>query len=173
MLVAQSCLTLCSPVDCNLPGSSIPGKNARVGCHFLLWEIFLAQGLNPGLHNSYHTAASYLDICLLYLPLGHSLPCSSYLWHLPWYNWMNMLTNPLLFNPCGRRGWRRAICMQDVTCASRGDDALSSYHMHLVVSAHPPCFQRIVTWLIQPGSLANDFLLLGLSRQCSDYNHAS
>ena len=26
-----------------------PGKNAGVGCHFLLQEIFLAQALNPGL----------------------------------------------------------------------------------------------------------------------------
>ena len=130
VLVAQSCLTLCSPVDCSLTGSSIPGKNASVGCHFLLWEIFLTQGLNPGLHNSYHTAASYLDICLLYLPLGHSLPCSSYLWHLTWcsFTWMNMLTNPLLFNTCGRRGWRRVVCMQGVACASWGDDALRSYH---------------------------------------------
>ena len=30
----QSCLTLCDPVDCDLPGSS-PGKNSGVGCHFL------------------------------------------------------------------------------------------------------------------------------------------
>ena len=26
-----------------------PGKNARVGCHFLLQRIFLTQGSNPGL----------------------------------------------------------------------------------------------------------------------------
>ena len=26
-----------------------PGKNTGVGCHFLLQEIFLIQGLNPGL----------------------------------------------------------------------------------------------------------------------------
>ena len=25
VLVAESCLTLCSPVDCNLPGSSVYG----------------------------------------------------------------------------------------------------------------------------------------------------
>ena len=37
--VAQSCLTLCDPVDCSLPGSSvdvISSKNTGVGCHFLL-----------------------------------------------------------------------------------------------------------------------------------------
>ena len=50
--VAQSCLTLCDPVDCSLPGSSVHGilqarilewvvisfssKNTGVGCYFLL-----------------------------------------------------------------------------------------------------------------------------------------
>ena len=51
--VAQSCPTLCDPMDCILPGSSIDGifqtKNTGVGCHFLLQEIFLTKGLNPGL----------------------------------------------------------------------------------------------------------------------------
>ena len=52
-LVAQSCLTLWDPMDCNLPGSSahgdFPGKNTGVGCHALIQGIFLAQGSNPGL----------------------------------------------------------------------------------------------------------------------------
>ena len=43
-LVAQSCLTLCNPLDCSLPGSSthgtFSGKNTAVGCHFLLQGIF-------------------------------------------------------------------------------------------------------------------------------------
>ena len=51
--VAQSCLTLCSPVDCSPPGSSIHGiLQARI----LEWVaisfsrgIFLTQGSNPGL----------------------------------------------------------------------------------------------------------------------------
>ena len=52
-LGAQSCLTLCDPMDCSLPGSSIhgdsPGKNTGVGCHALLQGIFPTQGSNPGL----------------------------------------------------------------------------------------------------------------------------
>ena len=52
-LVAQSCPTLCDPMDCSPPGSSIhedsPGKNTRVGCHALLQGIFPTQGSNPGL----------------------------------------------------------------------------------------------------------------------------
>ena len=47
--VAQSCPTLCNPMDCSLLGSSINGIfQARVGCHFLLQGIFPTQGLNLG-----------------------------------------------------------------------------------------------------------------------------
>ena len=52
-LVAQSYSTLCDPVDCSPPGSSVhedaPGKNTGVGCHALLQGIFPSEGLNPGL----------------------------------------------------------------------------------------------------------------------------
>ena len=51
----QSCLTLCDPMDCNLPGSfcpwGSPGKNIGVGCHAFLQGIFPTQGSNPGLLN--------------------------------------------------------------------------------------------------------------------------
>ena len=51
--VAQSCPTLCNPVDCSLPGSTVPGiLQARI----LEWVsisfsrgIFPAHGSNPGL----------------------------------------------------------------------------------------------------------------------------
>ena len=47
--VAQSCPTLCDPMDCSLLHPwDFPGKNTGVDCHFLLQEIFLTQGLNPG-----------------------------------------------------------------------------------------------------------------------------
>ena len=52
-LVAHSYLTLCDPMDCSPPGSSVhgdsPDKNTGVGCHTLLQGIFPTQGLNPGL----------------------------------------------------------------------------------------------------------------------------
>ena len=52
-LVAQSCLTLCNPVDSTPPGSSVhgnsPGKNTGVGSHALFQGTFPTQGLNPGL----------------------------------------------------------------------------------------------------------------------------
>ena len=50
---AQSYLTLCDPMDCRPPGSSVhgdsPGKNTGEGCHFLLQGIFPTQELNPRL----------------------------------------------------------------------------------------------------------------------------
>ena len=50
--VAQSCLTVCDPMDCSPPGISVHGdslgKNTGVGCHTLLYGIFPTQGLNPG-----------------------------------------------------------------------------------------------------------------------------
>ena len=51
----QSCLTLCDPVDCTLPGSSVHGifQARTVEWVALLQGIFPAQGLNP-----------YLFMCL-------------------------------------------------------------------------------------------------------------
>ena len=52
-LVAQSCPTLCNPMDCNPPGSSVhedfPGKNTGMGCHAFLQGILPPQELNQGL----------------------------------------------------------------------------------------------------------------------------
>ena len=52
-LVTLLCPTLCDPMDCSLPGSSVygdsPGKKTWVGWHFLLQGIFPTQGSNPGL----------------------------------------------------------------------------------------------------------------------------
>ena len=82
VLVGQSCPTLCDPMDCSPPGSSVhgilqarvlecvaisfsrgsswPRGGTGVGCHFLLQGIFLTQGWNPGLlhyrQNLYHWA---------------------------------------------------------------------------------------------------------------------
>ena len=56
VLVAQSCPTLCNPMEPSSllhPWNSL-GKNTGVGCHFLLQEIFLTQGLNLGLLTLYH-----------------------------------------------------------------------------------------------------------------------
>ena len=48
-LFSQSCSTLCNPIDCSPPDSSVheifPGENMEVGCHFLQ-ETFPTQGLS-------------------------------------------------------------------------------------------------------------------------------
>ena len=54
--VAQSCPTLCDPMDWVGPTRLLspwdfPGKSIGVGCHFLLQGIFLTQGSNPGLRH--------------------------------------------------------------------------------------------------------------------------
>ena len=54
-LVAQLCPTLCDPMDCSPPGSSVhgdsPGKSTGMGCHALLQGIFPTQESNPGLQH--------------------------------------------------------------------------------------------------------------------------
>ena len=49
-MLSPSCPTVCDPMDCSPPGSSVHGdslgKNSGVGCHFLLQGIFSTQGLN-------------------------------------------------------------------------------------------------------------------------------
>ena len=52
VLVAYSCLTLCDPVVCGLPGSSVQGiLQARIWecSHSFLQRIFLTQESNPSL----------------------------------------------------------------------------------------------------------------------------
>ena len=93
--VAQLCLTLCDPMDCSLPGSSVHGiLQARilewVFCS-LLQEFFPTQGLNPGLQhcrrNLYcldHQGSSL--ICkgsLLICSQEHSVICSFCLFPRP------------------------------------------------------------------------------------------
>ena len=56
--VAQSCPTLCDPMDCSLRllhPWDFPGKSARVDCHFLLQGMFPTQESNLGLPNCRQT----------------------------------------------------------------------------------------------------------------------
>ena len=53
-LAAQSCPTLCDPMDCSPPGYPVhgdsPGKNTGVGCYAFLQGILATQGSNPVFH---------------------------------------------------------------------------------------------------------------------------
>ena len=76
----QSCPTLCNPMDCSPPGSSIHGgslgKNTGVGCHALLLRTFPTRGWKPGcnapatriatLYQLSHQGSLYDPLLLLY-----------------------------------------------------------------------------------------------------------
>ena len=68
-VLAQLSPTLCNPMDCSLPGSSVhgnsPGKITGVGCHFLLQGIFPSQGMNLCLLHLLHWQADSLPLCHL------------------------------------------------------------------------------------------------------------
>ena len=73
-LVTGSCLTLCNPVDCSTPGSSVHGdslgKNTGVTCYALLHGIFPTQASNLCLLCLLHWQAGSLH----QLYLGSLLP---------------------------------------------------------------------------------------------------
>ena len=62
----QSCLTLCDPMDCSLPGSSVhgilPARITGEGYHFLLQGILLTQRSNPCLLQLLHWQTSSLPL---------------------------------------------------------------------------------------------------------------
>ena len=62
MLSRQSCPTICDPMNCSLPGSSVhgdsPGENTGVGCHALLQGIFP----NPDRTQASHIAGRFFTI---------------------------------------------------------------------------------------------------------------
>ena len=82
--IAQSCLTLCDPMYCSRPGSSVHwfifylGKNTEVGCHFLLQGIFPTQESNPHLLWLLHWQADSLPLIHLGSPCKYS-PCTWFL----------------------------------------------------------------------------------------------
>ena len=43
-MCAQSCLTICDPMDCQASPWDFPSNNTGAGCYFLVQGIFLAQG---------------------------------------------------------------------------------------------------------------------------------
>ena len=96
VLIVRLCPTLCDPMDCSSPDSSVhgdsPGKNIRGDCHALLQGIFPTQGLNPrlphrgqilyylshqGRFQGSHAAAKSLQSCpTLCYPIDGSPPGS-------------------------------------------------------------------------------------------------
>ena len=94
---AQLCPTLCDPMDCSLPGSSVHWifhSSTGMDCHFLLHGIFPTQGSNPGLLHCRqtlyclsHQVISFRSLLKLMsieavMPSNHLILCHPLL-HLP------------------------------------------------------------------------------------------
>ena len=73
-LIYKSCLTLCDPMDCSLPGSfrpwDFPGKNTGVGCHLIQGSSTKStQLLKKGLISPKIIQRGFLDLgnlCMLF-----------------------------------------------------------------------------------------------------------
>ena len=93
--VAQSCPTLCDPMDCSPPGSSVrgdsPGKNTGVGWHALLQGIVPTQGLNPRL---LHYQVDLLPLSHLESPQDPTRPH----WKLEIFCFLNSSVEKILNN---------------------------------------------------------------------------
>ena len=105
LIVAGFILLLfsCNPMDCSPSGScpwDSPGKNTRVGCHFLLQGIFLIQGLSLLLLHLLHWHEDSLPLSHLGSP-GFTVQALNFVeihkarmecrsWELSWYSgiWM-------------------------------------------------------------------------------------
>ena len=82
-LVTQLCPTLCNPMDCSPPGSSIhgdsSGKNTGMSCHALFQGIFPTQGSNSGLpqcrwilYHLSHQGSPYISIYVCKYTRSHT-----------------------------------------------------------------------------------------------------
>ena len=92
-LFAQSCPTLCNPMDCGPPGFSVhgdsPGKDTGVGCYALLQGIFPTQGSNPSLPHCrrilyYLSHQGSLQRCVVVVVVGGLVAKSGPTLATPW-----------------------------------------------------------------------------------------
>ena len=114
--VAQSCLTLCNPMDCSLPGSSIHGiLQARV----LEWVAISFSKVHCTLLFSQHQFSSVTPLCSTLcdpmdcstpgLPVHHQLPELTQI-HVQWVSDAIQPSHPLsspslpAFNLCQHQG---------------------------------------------------------------------
>ena len=108
-LVAQSCPTLCDPVDCSLPGSSVrwdsPGKNTGVGCHALLEGV--AQGLVPKQLFPHLAGSENHPRCFLNIQISGLLPPPCKLAWSPGICMLNKCPMVILITGCVWRIRRR------------------------------------------------------------------
>ena len=92
-LATKSFLTPCNPMDCSLAEilcpCSFPGKNTRVGCHFLLQEFFLPHGWNLHILLLLHWQVDSLPLSH---PRSPNIDCSLNRSIVLMLNFLNMIT---------------------------------------------------------------------------------
>ena len=97
--VAQSCLTLCDPMDCSPSASSVHGdspcKHTGVGCHALLQGIFPTYGSKPGL---LHCRQILYQLSYLRNPIKHKLKLlNSLLYHFKWLPHIQLCAHNMIY----------------------------------------------------------------------------
>ena len=95
---AKLCPSLCNPMDCSPPGSSVHrdfrGKNIKVDCHFLLQGMFLTHRLNLCLLHLLHWQADSLPPSHLGSPELHG-SYKQWHWNQTDYIWNTALPSGL------------------------------------------------------------------------------
>ena len=140
MLVAHSCLTLCDPMDCSPPGSSVhgdsPGKNTLVGSHSLLQGIFPTEELNPGL----------LHCRQILYHLSHQGSPNFSLQKHTLLNWASLVAQRLKRLPAMRETWVRSLGREDP--------------LEKEMATHSSILVWRIPWTEEPGGLQS----MGLQR---------
>jgi len=142
------CLTLCDPMDCSPPGSSVhedsPGKNTGVGCHALLQGIFSTQGANPSLPH----CRQILYHLLLLLLLSHfsrgsppdgSPPGSA----VPGILQASYQQSPVLFQILSHRGYYKV--------SNRVSCAIQKVILEKARATHSSTLAWKIPWTEEPG----------------------
>ena len=142
VLITQSSLTLCKPMDCSLAGSSVHRiLQARVDCHALLQGIFPTQGSNSGLPHCRW---------ILY-GLSHQMFFSFF--YLFWLYWVFVAVHVWVphcsdFSCCGAQTLGpegSAAVVPKFSCPMAGgifpDQGLNLCLLHWQADSYPPCHQ--------------------------------
>ena len=133
VVAANSCLTLCDPLNCSLPGSSFhgdsPGKNTGVGSRSLLQEIL---PISSGNFFTYMDSAEDLrgdplqisGVLSAFLSFSGILPCDH------WLSWLSKIneSSPSL---C----WKRSLRGPDCLLICQRDQAFGDLSLECVVHA--------------------------------------
>ena len=136
----QSCLTLCDPLDCSPPGSSVhgdsPGKNTDVGCHDLLQGIFLTQGSNLSLLRLLHWQAGSLPLMPPAKPLCVESGRKKKVRQITW----KAVQHWGYFLECKCHSWANSLSFHDIsvswTSSCKESDTTEQFSLSLFLHFH-------------------------------------